>query len=159
MTRDHPDEQVRTGDRRAVGSVLGTLIMVAVTVLVAAALGVFVLTPGGSGPSNAPEATFEYTFADGGDGFGNSGDQVTITYIEGRPLDASSIRIVIDGEPVAGVMGNWSSEIGTGESISITDDATDTSHATVSAIESGDGILIIWEGNGDEIVISSVEVP
>ena len=158
MTEPQPDPD-RSEDPRAVGSVLGALIMVAVTVLVAATLGAFVLTPGGSGPSNAPDATFEYTFADGGNGYGDSGDRIRITYVDGRPLDATSLRVVVDGERVDGVPGNWTREIGTGESITITDDETDTSHATVSAIQSGDGIIIVWEGPTEDVIISSVEVP
>lgn len=158
MSRRPRDDAASTG-RGAARPAIGILILVAVTVVVGAALGTFVLSTDSGEAADVPEPTFTYTFSDGGDGFGDANDRIRITYVEGRPLDAHSIRVVVDGEDVDGVAGNWSAEIGPGESIVITDDATDTSHASVSAIQSGDGILIIWEGPDEDVVISSVEVP
>lgn len=152
-------DETDANDARAVGSVTGALLMVAVTVLVAAALGTFVLDMDGEPTAEAPEATFKYSFADGGDGFGDANDRIRITYTNGRPLAAENVRVVVDGERVDGVPGNWTTEIATGESIVISDDGTDTSTATVSAIQAGDGVQIIWEGADGDVVISSVEVP
>lgn len=159
MSQAQPDSEAHDADRRAVGSVVGALLMVAVTVVIAVALGAFVLAPGVGTGTDAPEATFEYSFSDGGDGFGDTNDRIRITYVEGPPLDAESIRVVVDGERVEHVPEYWSTEIGPGESIVITDDGTDADNASVSTIQSGDGILVIWDGPEDDVVISSVEVP
>ncbi|MDX1744547.1 MAG: type IV pilin, partial [Halobacteriales archaeon] len=158
MTPPHPDE-TEAADSRAIGSVTGALIMVAVTVLVAAAMGTFVLDLGDDPAAEAPDATFRYAFSDGGDGFGDANDKIRITYVDGRPLKADSLRVTVDGERVDQVPESWTTEIDTGESIVISDDGTDTNTATVSSIQAGDGVQVIWEGPEGDVVISSVEVP
>jgi flagellin-like protein len=77
--------------RRAVAPVIGVVLFVAVTVVLAAVVGAFAIGVGDAG--NAPEAAIT---AD------RNGNEINLTHHSGDPLDVNelTIRIFIDGEPL-----------------------------------------------------------
>ena len=77
-------------DDRAVSPVIGVILMVAITVILAAVIGTFVLGLGDQLGDSAPQASFTVDDVDG--------DNVTITKTGGATLDTSDLTLSIDGE-------------------------------------------------------------
>ena len=73
--------------------------MVAITVILAAVIGTFVLGLGSSTQPAAPNAYFEFEFTpSGGNGFaGVDGDEVEITHKSGDIIDRSRLTVFIEG--------------------------------------------------------------
>jgi len=138
-------------DDGAVSPVIGVILMVAITVILAAVIATFVLGLGDQVSDTAPQASFSFDY-DGDDGnpgnnddFGtatSSGDGdglLTIRHAGGTSIEAQ--RMGITGSSPAGSSVNWdedpsngyasSSEISAGDSIDI-------------AINSDDTIQITW---------------
>jgi len=75
-------------DDRAVSPVIGVILMVAITVILAAVIGTFVLGLGDQVQSTTPQASF---------GFDVSGDDLTIAHESGDSIDSSALEIVTSG--------------------------------------------------------------
>jgi flagellin-like protein len=78
--------------RRAVSPVIGVVLIVAVTVVLAAVVGAFAV--GVSGQTNdAPQAAITAE---------RTGNELTLTHHSGDPLDVNelTVRIFVDGEPL-----------------------------------------------------------
>ena len=77
--------------RRAVSPVIGVVLIVAVTVVLAAVVGAFAIGVGNAG--NAPEAAITAE---------RTGNEITLTHHSGDPLDVTelTVRILIDGKPL-----------------------------------------------------------
>jgi flagellin-like protein len=118
---------------RAVSPVIGVILMVAITVILAAVIGAFVLGLGDQASASAPQATFEYEFEDA--------NNVTITHGGGADIDNSTLNITVGGETAmpsgAGwtVTQNWSDTARTGQQLRL--ENTTTSHE-------GEELRIIW---------------
>ncbi|WP_096391492.1 type IV pilin [Halopenitus persicus] len=107
-------------DDSAVSPVIGVILMVAITVILAAVIGTFVLGMGDDLQNTQPTASFNFDFE-----AGNTGS-VTISHAGGDTIDGTSDSVTIttsggssdlDGEPVS-----WNQEIsaGTSKSVSLT---------------------------------------
>jgi len=145
-----------TDDSRAVSPVIGVILMVAVTVILAAVIGAFVLDLGDDASSTAPQAQFTYDFDDQ--------TNVTITHTSGEDLDNSTIRITLAGEeayPDTGETdiandGGWDDgPIQTGDAIDIFDDDGN------DVADQGDTIRIVWEdpSGGESNTLSTRDWP
>jgi len=118
---------------RAVSPVIGVILMVAITVILAAVIGTFVLGLGDQVSDSAPQASFSFDFSDSGDGFNGDGtDNVTITHEGGETLEAADI----------GVEGDNSSSSLSGTGFSGTIASGDA--AEFSQVDTGETIRIIW---------------
>jgi len=73
-------------DDRAVSPVIGVILMVAITVILAAVIGTFVLGLGDQVQNTTPQASFGFDSAD-------SATNVTITHESGNSIPASNINI------------------------------------------------------------------
>ncbi|OIB57427.1 type IV pilin [Natrialba sp. SSL1] len=126
-------------DERAVSPVIGVILMVAITVILAAVIAAFVLDMGDMGET-APTASFEWE---------QNGDEVTITHTGGDSLDLSDITVEDDdGETHSGT-DHWnedSGEISAGDTHTTDDPA--------------DGVVqIIWEADdGSSQILDDYEV-
>jgi flagellin-like protein len=81
---------------RAVSPVIGVILMVAITVILAAVIGTFVLGLGDQVSESAPQASFSFDFEADGDfdgGTGASADYVNVTHEGGETLEASNIGV------------------------------------------------------------------
>ncbi|HKL29349.1 MAG TPA: type IV pilin N-terminal domain-containing protein, partial [Natrialbaceae archaeon] len=74
-------------DDDAVSPVIGVILMVAITVILAAVIGAFVLNIGGSQES-APQATIDFSDTDNG---------VKISHQSGDPVKSETVTIKQDG--------------------------------------------------------------
>ena len=122
---------------RGVSPVIGVILMVAITVILAAVIGAFVLGLGDQASESAPQASFDYSF--------DGTDAVNITHGGGDNIDSSNIEVTIDDieafpEADDGLItvndAQWEDNITTGDTIDIEDDDEN--------IDSGDTIRVIW---------------
>jgi flagellin-like protein len=144
-------------DEDAVSPVIGVILMVAVTVILAAVIASFVLGMG-STVNASPQTSFSFDYEDGGNGFGPSDgdDSVTIAHESGGELDADRVSVVIDGTRFdVNDFSSWSSEISAGDSESFTDSGYSIE------MESGDTIRVVWSsGETDQsTTLSTSTVP
>ncbi len=125
-------------NQRAVSPVIGVILMVAITVILAAVIGAFVLGLGDQVSSSAPQASFEFSY--------NSDGNVTITHAGGTTLDGNQLSI-------SGIADT---------SLFETDRSYRSGDALVSNAETdGDRVRVIWNNpsGGSSNVIGSSRVP
>jgi flagellin-like protein len=127
-------------DDDAVSPVIGVILMVAITVILAAVIGTFVLGLGGSVQQTAPQASFTFDFTD--DSATGSDDVLVITHDGGDEIDAA--RITIN-------MNNVDDEAGNGPTNSELAGSVSWSTTPVSA-----GSSITIDGTGDLASAGSV---
>ena len=133
-------------NERGVSPVIGVILMVAITVILAAVIGAFVLGLGDQVSNNAPQATLEFEFI-------NDTDAV-VTHAGGQDITATDIDVTV-GDVVAyengvgtgsgsGFNGSgWSDTISTGDELQIT-------NATASDIGAGKTVRVVWNNpSGD----------
>ncbi|PSQ15964.1 type IV pilin [Halobacteriales archaeon QS_8_69_26] len=119
-------------DEDAVSPVIGVILMVAITVILAAVIGTFVLGIG-SNQQTTPSASFEWEYdADGGL------SQVTATHNGGDTFNDENTNELRIGEQ-GNVNDNWDLPVSAGDQQPIT---------CAGPCDSGDKIVIIWEANG-----------
>ena len=81
-------------DDSAVSPVIGVILMVAITVILAAVIGTFVLNLGGSVSQTTPQASFGFDFTDDLEpGDDHEYDNVTVTHETGDTIDPAQINI------------------------------------------------------------------
>ena len=133
-------------DDEAVSPVIGVILMVAITVILAAVIATFVLGLGEQISSSAPQASFAYSL-DNSTGNNN----LSITHTGGDTLDRETITVVAPNGTVKETQYDteftWpEEEIGAG----------DTAYVEDVNPEYDDKVQIIWEsGNGDQTAILS----
>jgi flagellin-like protein len=133
-----------TADDRAVSPVIGVILMVAITVILAAVIGTFVLGLGENVQSNSPSASFGFDLEEGttggtGDltGGGGADGLLTITHESGDTVKSARIEVVDDdGNSVTGnTLFSGPTDITAGDT------------ATVD-IDTNDEIRIVWSSQG-----------
>lgn len=140
----------------AVSPVIGVILMVAVTVILSAAIGAFVLDIGSSVTQKQPQAAFDYSSAISA----GSPDSVTITHRGGDAVDASTIRVSIagtlawkDGSGQNGytvASSDWSGDITSGNALTL----DDSSGPSVDITE-GQEVTLVWRDGQRSSIISS----
>jgi len=84
-------------DDRAVSPVIGVILMVAITVILAAVIGTFVLGLGDQVQSTTPQAQFGFETSNLGDN-DDDNDAVTVTHESGDSIEKNSLTISIGGQ-------------------------------------------------------------
>jgi len=157
----------------AVSPVIGVILMVAITVILAAVIGAFVLDIGGN-QQQVPQASwdFDQSTHDVDDVDGDSVDsadqfpQVTVSHEGGDTISESNIDVTVDGDPALNAdtdyeSSSWdsfsSNEIvfsgsgeisaGTSNRIIAGDDNTDDAVQSGELLSSGDTIRIEWSSD------------
>jgi flagellin-like protein len=103
-----------TGDERAVSPVIGVILMVAITVILAAVIGTFVLGLGDQVSESAPQASFSVDDVD------TANNQVTISHTGGDTLKSDDVTIKMENQN--GDTLSASASDGTGEKLGTADD-------------------------------------
>lgn len=153
-------------DDRAVSPVIGVILMVAITVILAAVIGTFVLGLADQGNDSAPQANFQFSYTDSGDGFDGSdadGDKIEITHNGGENVDAADVSVKVGsytyealyGSGETGVTSTWPTTVATGDALELTEATGATNY------ESGDTVRIIWHSpsGGSSSVIGQSQIP
>lgn len=132
-------------EERAVSPVIGVILMVAVTVILAAVVGMFVLGLGSS-TETTPQASFEFDY----DSTAAAGTpNLEITHNGGNALNHGNVIVVEDG---AADTPAWNDPNGNGNL-----DAGEYGEIEAAA---GSTVKVIWEGeNGDSAPLATYDVP
>ncbi|WP_077152240.1 type IV pilin [Halorubrum tropicale] len=129
-------------DDRAVSPVIGVILMVAITVILAAVIGTFVLGLGDQLGDTAPQASFTVQDVDS--------TNITITKTGGEPIDKTNLVLSVNGDrqdtETWGGNDTWES----GESKSIAHNNSGTNGAV---------IRIIHDPSGNAIYQDTVDIP
>ncbi|APW99964.1 type IV pilin [Halobiforma lacisalsi AJ5] len=143
-------------DERAVSPVIGVILMVAITVILAAVIAAFVLDLGDSVGNTAPTANFEW---DQDNTQTDSDLNVTATITGGESLDGGDLVIKTDSGVSATEWdlesSDWGDDLSAGDSfkIGVVDDHGSTSSSAGDDYDTsgGDTEAMVIAFNGDEI--------
>ncbi|WP_185715500.1 type IV pilin [Halocatena pleomorpha] len=118
-------KQLLYGEERGVSPVIGVIVMVAITVILAAVIGAFVFGLGGE-QEQPPQARLDLAV---------NGEQVTLRHDSGDALAVRTMDIVLDG-----------SSIGSGALEPGGSDEAYTAGETIytGSVDSGTEILVVW---------------
>jgi len=137
-------------DDRAVSPVIGVILMVAITVILAAVIGTFVLGLGDQVQSTTPQASFGFDSSD-------AKQNVTITHQSGDSIEASSLSISSTRTFVEGNFDSFSGDsVSAGTTVEIT--AGDASDADDFA---GETVRVIYDSpdSDSSSTLGKFEVP
>jgi flagellin-like protein len=136
-------------DEDAVSPVIGVILMVAITVILAAVIGAFVLGIGGS-QEQTPQASWGWedasvTTTDGG---GDTSDitAVSLQHDGGEAVSAGELSVTVNGNPAFGFDGGTGTNNGADILFSGSSDVTAGSSVTVAFYDTSGGI-----SDGDNI--------
>ncbi|WP_227354759.1 type IV pilin [Haladaptatus salinisoli] len=146
---------------RAVSPVIGVILMVAITVILAAVIGAFVMGLGDSVQKNAPQVSLEISQ--------KSATEIEVSHVGGSPLQEGEISVVfepstdddtIDSDTNVNSWGDSlgdQAEITGGESVVLTPTAGTNGNGQY---DSGDVIKIVWnaDGGSNSNVLATYEV-
>jgi flagellin-like protein len=137
-------------DDDAVSPVIGVILMVAITVILAAVIGTFVLGLG-QGVQSAPQAQFTIETANFNDGNVDT-DAFTITHDGGDTVESANIEIIVnsttvyeDGSIASSPAVNstpgsdWPAEVNAGAAQTVREDDSGTSE-----FEEDDTVRVVW---------------
>ena len=130
-------------EERAVSPVIGVVLMVAITVILAAVIGSFVLGLAGDVSEAAPTAQISFEY-DSGE------DEVTLIHDGGNAFsnDAVSLRGPQTDDPLNGWASN--SQVRAGDSVTV----------NIDSESEGNTLRVIWQGSGgSSAVIARSTVP
>ena len=141
-------------DSRAVSPVIGVILMVAITVILAAVIGTFVLGLGDSVES-APQASFNFDYDDT-----SGSEQVTIRHRGGDNIDTSKLEVRVNGASIdeasaeyedgSSTLSDQYSSFNAGNEVIVQDD---------SGYNSGDNIDVVYISGDKQDIIGSFTVP
>ena len=157
-------------DEQAVSPVIGVILMVAITVILAAVIGTFVLGLGDQVQSTTPNAQFQIDYDAGGDDFSDEDDAVEVSHSGGDPVERSQISILVGGETAydgssgglqspfddGAANDGFDTTISAGQKTTVTDSST----AGGNSIASDDEVQVIYESDdGQSATLASGTVP
>jgi flagellin-like protein len=135
-------------DDDAVSPVIGVILMVAITVILAAVIGTFVLGLGDQVSQTTPSASFQFNYNAG------ASDELEIAHNGGDTLQQSEVNVTITGATTAGSddvnqTTNWGdfpgssgSEISAGSSVTVSNSSvTDENGLDLS----GATVRVVWQ--------------
>ncbi len=139
----------------AVSPVIGVILMVAITVILAAVIGTFVLGLQDRVGDAAPNAAFSWDFDDNGDGWGDNNNWVNITHDGGEQLDVETLSVNIGDDSADTVDSNtWAEDITAGDTLRMTDGTALSGTTSVSGgdstITQGDAVRVIWSSSSSD---------
>ena len=144
-------ERLRTDDDRAVSPVIGVILMVAITVILAAVIASFVL---GLGDTDDPAPNI--AFSSEGD---NESFEISITSGDSS-ADAENLKIEGDVEDGATWENGTNDDLSAGTSVTFDDDGDADVELDEDGLDDDEPyeIQLIWEDNGTSEVLDSFEV-
>jgi len=146
-------KELFTGEDRAVSPVIGVILMVAITVILAAVIATFVIGLGDSTDDVSPTISFEGATENTTNAANGLNVTISIDSVS-NDEDVDASNLVIRGEAVADET-SWedqSAEIAAGESITLDEDGD------LDPGAAGDEILIIFESDDSSDKLYSYEV-
>ena len=135
-------------DDEAVSPVIGVILMVAITVILAAVIGAFVLGIGAN-QETVPQATFSFDYDTTDNG------EVTITHDGGDNIDSARLTVKAQGFTADG---SFSGTVSSGSTATVT---TDAAVGAGNGMEAGNKVSVVWEASsGDQSqTLGSIDIP
>jgi flagellin-like protein len=136
-------------DDRAVSPVIGVILMVAITVILAAVIGTFVLGLGDQISQTTPSASFSFDY----DRDADNGDSLTIAHNGGDTLNANEVNVTVTG--ATGMEGDspfaWNDdstldggdEVSAGSSVTLDDSTTGDDDSDLDLTEAT--VRVVWQ--------------
>jgi flagellin-like protein len=136
-------------DEDAVSPVIGVILMVAITVILAAVIGTFVLGLGDQVQNNAPQATFSFDYEDFS---GGSDGTVTVTHDGGDTFNSEnsqSLVLTTDGGDASFTAITNGGDVSAGDSVSQT------------SVSASSEVRVIWTSanGGNTATVASGTTP
>lgn len=132
----------------AVSSVVSTVLMVAITIILVAVVGSFVLSMGGAVGEKAPSATFTITETEH-EPDGSPETAVIIAHQGGDVIEKDRVRVQVEEEPAK----DWNkTKVWTGSgTISAGDSVTVMRYGSSnSTLSGGERIVVVWKSPGGD---------
>ncbi|WP_049911187.1 type IV pilin [Halorubrum lipolyticum] len=127
------------GENRAVSPVIGVILMVAITVILAAVIGTFVLGLGDQLGDTAPQASFDVTDVNSSNG------NITFAKTGGQTIDAGDLTLSIAGDRYEDALPDEDWQSGEEKVGNYSDTDTYTDEETVRIIHDPSGSAIFEE--------------
>ncbi len=132
----------------AVSSVVSTVLMVAITIILVAVIGSFVLDLGGAVGETSPQARLSVVEQQ----IANGNTSIVISHEGGSTIDEAQVTVTVEGDPAKNESGDvvWdgSGEITAGDEVNITKYGSGSSR-----LNTDDRVLVVWESeSGDNSV-------
>jgi flagellin-like protein len=146
-------------DDEAVSPVIGVILMVAITVILAAVIGTFVLGLGDQVQDSAPQASFSFDFTDDTTISGTTYDQLEITHDGGDSIAASELSVAstdaVGGGATNATTADYSTNIAFDGSLGASGDVSAGTVVTISSDtgteQIGDNtVRVIWNGGSGD---------
>jgi flagellin-like protein len=137
---------------RAVSPVIAVVLMIAVTVILAAVVAAFALGLG-SGADSSPQASFDFDWDPDPDNDAATDDgELAITHEGGDPVEAARVTVFVNGNE--DTVGAWpDTTINTGETYT-------TDQANNADVAPGNDVRIVWVGDdGTESTLATYTIP
>lgn len=131
-------DPAESNTERAVSPVIGVILMVAITVILAAVIGAFVIGLGDQVQETAPNAQFTFDYDEGNNG------EVTITHDGGQSIEVNGDELLVVG-PDGSEYGNENWNFA-GDSISAGDSIT-VGESEIGSVSEGETIRVVWRGS------------
>ena len=130
-------------EEHAVSPVIGVILMVAITVILAAVVGSFVLGLAGDVSENAPTVQIDFSYD-------TDTDTVTLTHDGGSSFSSDTVRLTGTGGTTDNLEDWGNGQVRAGDSVPV----------DISQESEGNTLRIIWEGSGgSSSVIARSTVP
>lgn len=139
------DFQELFNDDRAVSPVIGVILMVAITVILAAVIGTFVLGLGDQVQQTTPQASFGFSQENVTYGAGVDAETLTVTHESGDTIAESDIKVTVAGNPAFDVnssnqtnaLWNGDGDVSAGSSVRVVGYYSDGSGYTGTVLDDG----------------------
>lgn len=145
-------------DEDAVSSVIGTVLMVAVVVILAAVIGAFAFDLVGNLNPGAPQAGFDITYGSSGGGV----DSVSFEMSSGGEIQTNRLYVLVDGTEAwtgtGGGQGNYTETTPWGSDTISSGDSLTIGETTSTAIETGDEVGIYWRSSEKSTVLTKTTI-
>ena len=125
-------------DDSAVSPVIGVILMVAITVILAAVIGSFVLNLGGSLQQSAPQASFGFDYNTSA-----STNTVDVTHQSGDTIDVERLNVTASGGTELSSTDSWSGTVGAG-------DTATYEISTSPNTWNGETVRVVWTSENGE---------
>lgn len=153
-------------DEKAVSPVIGVILMVAITVILAAVIGTFVLGLGGDLQQSAPQAQFDWKFTD--QAAANGSDELVVTHETGDEIQGDRLNVTVSGATENGsisvdnVRDQFTGDVSAGSSETLGyGDFSGTDNTDAYLDLNGATARVIWTGSEgvDSATLSKFKVP
>lgn len=116
----------------AVSPVIGVILMVAITVILAAVIGTFVLGQADNLGDSAPQVSFEYDEADTG--------EYTVTHAGGDNFEGENVNVTYEGSTTGDLSEAFNSGV----------QSAGSSYTTAEEVVDGTGVRVVWSSPSGE---------